>query len=380
MSKLLLMSGPYHSAFLGKYLKESQTFVYVDKNVNKNHLPYQDMYNNNTEYFDSLLQHIGENAKNQMRILATLEDTLPFLYEKFPNHPSTNAAKIFKDKYSFREAIKDLYPSFKFKKLEKETMVCHVSHKDAKLPEMTTFDSDIVVIKPIYGIASKDVRIVTKYDSVSIPATKDNPYIIEDYIRGSEYAIDAYIDDIGDPHIINIMCHEFSDIKDTSDVLYFTSKNIVNTHSTEIKLFIYELSKKFNLKSFPFHLEVRKNENGDLIPIELNPLRFAGYGTCEIAQWAHGINPYDAFFDLINTDTLHNRNVDDAFYGFYEILNKDEKALRKQYHDFIFQNFSEVLDYRIINDPKEKVLKGIVFFRETSYKKFMDYRNLSCNT
>ena len=39
------------------------------------------------------------------------------------------------------------------------------------------------------------------------------------------------------------------------------------------------LAKLAGLKNFPLHTEVRVNEKGEIIPIEVNPMRFGGWCT-----------------------------------------------------------------------------------------------------
>jgi hypothetical protein len=48
-------------------------------------------------------------------------------------------------------------------------------------------------------------------------------FIIEEFIRGEEYAIDYYYDNNGDAVLLNVLHHPFSGT-DTSDRVYSTSK------------------------------------------------------------------------------------------------------------------------------------------------------------
>lgn len=56
----------------------------------------------------------------------------------------------------------------------------------------------------------------------------NSTYILEEFIHGEEYAIDAYYDENGKVVILNIMKHDFSSTSDVSDRLYYTSKEIIN--------------------------------------------------------------------------------------------------------------------------------------------------------
>ena len=55
-----------------------------------------------------------------------------------------------------------------------------------------------------------------------------NEYLIEGYLAGTEYALDAYFDEDGVPHILNILRHDFAGPEDTSDRMYLTDSAIVD--------------------------------------------------------------------------------------------------------------------------------------------------------
>jgi hypothetical protein len=52
-----------------------------------------------------------------------------------------------------------------------------------------------------------------------------------------------------------------------------------------------------DLRNFPIHLELRENSKGELIPIEVNPMRFGGWCTsADLGYHAYGINQYEYYF------------------------------------------------------------------------------------
>lgn len=57
-------------------------------------------------------------------------------------------------------------------------------------------------------------------------------YLIEGYLAGTEYALDAYFDEGGTPHILNILRHDFAGPEDTSDRMYLTDGAIVDAGTT----------------------------------------------------------------------------------------------------------------------------------------------------
>jgi len=353
---MFILSGPYNSAFLGKSLRNlNELVVKFDKSVTE---PYSGSYplNNFEDYFDI------ESASEQ-KILTSLEDCLPWLYQHFDEydpHPSVEAAKRFKDKFDFRKTISPLYPYFQFEKITKPTFFNSSDYVNNKK-----------VLKPVSGISSLGVHLLgTEEKTLMLNASESNPYILEDMIHGKEYAVDGYFDEYGAPVILNITEHLFADDKDSSDTLYYTNVKLVEQFLNITNL-LNDISKLYGrLIDFPFHFEFRFNEKGrQWIPIELNPLRFSGYGTCEIAHYAYNINPYKAFFKdkkpkwrekLVD----HMKYDKEAYYGFY--VAKEVSS-----HDKLHSMFEEVLEYRIM--PKEaREARVIVFFRETNKDKLVE--------
>jgi hypothetical protein len=56
-----------------------------------------------------------------------------------------------------------------------------------------------------------------------------------------------------------------------------------------------EIGSQLGLVDFPAHVELRIVSSGRPVLIEVNPLRFAGFGTTDLARFAFGSNPHDAF-------------------------------------------------------------------------------------
>ena len=51
------------------------------------------------------------------------------------------------------------------------------------------------------------------------------------------------------------------------------------------------------VKNFPVHIELRRDNDGALLPIEVNPMRFGGWcTTADMSFIAYGFNPYLYFF------------------------------------------------------------------------------------
>jgi len=81
-----------------------------------------------------------------------------------------------------------------------------------------------------------------------------------------------------------------------SDRVYSTSKEIVTSTLKPVQNLVNIIGEKTGLKNFPIHIEVRIDNNGTIIPIEVNPMRFGGWCTTgDVAYYAFGINSYEYF-------------------------------------------------------------------------------------
>ena len=310
-------------------------------------------------------------------LLTSSENALSYLYDVIPYDDRVMKARLFKDKAAFRRAIAKKFPAFFFRELRPEEL----DRVDAaSLPYP-------VILKPSIGISSIGVIRVAQASEWA-PAVKflrgelesyqrnysrhvveSGQVLIETCIEGPELAIDGYFNGQAEPVVLNLMEHLFSGPGDTSDRLYYTRRSLVEKYLPQVTAFLREFGEVFDLKRFPFHLEVRVSASGELIPIELNPLRFSGLGTTEIAQYAHGVNVYEAFFNETKPDWAGLlAREDDSIYAFLCVdvpteLYRDPKL---QISDRgLCRELPEVLEYRIL-DEQETSTFAVIFIRTES--------------
>lgn len=347
---IFVISNTYNSSYFGKFLKESQALCHL---IGDAKIPYENC-------LKKAEPHDIVDSRNTKKIFSSLEDSHEFLKEKFPNNKNVKQLDSLKNKYLFRERIKKAYPDFEYKLYtENTTLLASDLNKRPK------------VMKPVSGIASQGVKILKDLpngDIVNIVATNKSPILVEDHIDGIELAIDGFYDSGGLPVVLNIMQHDFINEKDVSDTLYYTNFMLVEKHRKEIIDLLHTLNLYFDLENFPFHLEVRVDKNKNYIPIEINPFRFSGYGTCEILDYAYGINPYK----ILNQDYIPDWSIIGNTlpakaklnnFGFVTIETKEEVD-----HQKISSMFSELLEYRLINMPNSNI-KAIIFFKENDKEK-----------
>lgn len=326
-------------------------------------------------------KEIRTNPKKayQSLILTSSENALSYLYTLIPNDERVLKSRIFKDKAEFRRALARQFEGFFFKELSYHELD-RLELKGIPFP---------VILKPSIGISSigvtrvesaKDWKKAVNYLKADLEKYKGNykehvveegKFILEEYIEGQELAIDGYYNSESQPVILNILEHMFAGPGDTSDLVYYTRKSLVEKHYMRLMEFLRSFGDVFDLKRFPFHLEVRVSKSGKIVPIELNPLRFAGLGTTELAEYAWGINVYKSFFRELRPDwnSILKRD-DDSVYSFMcaDLSSEDfhRKGVRIHDREF-FKQFDEVLDYRIL-DEQETSTFAVVFYRSEDLK------------
>jgi len=219
--------------------------------------------------------------------------------------PIMQKVRFFKNKFEFREATKHLFTDIFYKEISGE-QIEELAFAEIGKP---------FIIKPTVGFLSAGVyrvnndnewaeikkEILEKTNAAAATFSKDvidsSTFIIESIIEGTEYAIDVFFDDNNEPVILNILQHRFNDEHDMGDRLYITSAEIIKNNFSRVEAFLFQLSSLNDFRGFPLHAEIRIDENGTVRPIEVNPLRFAGWCATDIAYYAFGINVYEYFVE-----------------------------------------------------------------------------------
>ena len=217
---------------------------------------------------------------------------------------------ICKDKALFRETVAELHPNYAFMR--------------ASFDDLADLDTSGMpcpfIVKPARGFFSLGVHVVNDHTqwpaivsaihdereamNAEYPKEVVNPgeFIVEQGINGEEYAIDVYYDADGDAVITNIMHHHFISEDDISDRLYYTSTNIMKTWLLPFSEYVAEVGRACGFHNFATHIEVRVTDTGEILPIEANPLRFAGWCVADITHHAWGFNPYECYFNSLRPD------------------------------------------------------------------------------
>jgi len=222
--------------------------------------------------------------------------------------------ELFKSKGGLRERLQAHYPGFSFQVLSRPELArCAASpigYPVVLKPDSGFFSTGIRIVRQdrewrsaVDSLLAELARIKTAQSrggGFSRHVINPDLILVEDLIEGDEYAADAFFDISGTPVILNVFKHPHCSSDDVSHRLYYTSTDIVHDNASRMLDLLDRFQDLQPLQSLPLHLEVREAAGAELIPIEVNPLRFAGWCTTELADWAYGINPYRSFFNFDN--------------------------------------------------------------------------------
>ena len=350
---MIILEKPYVSAPLVAYLEEKQIPV---------------LHNDMAEVLKQQGHHLNllddkafvEKYEQSHQLYAVSENALVWLYAQMPESELVKKVKILKDKAAFRRICQQIYPDFYYKEVEMKALRS-LNPDELPLP---------LVLKPAVGFLSVGVYIVRNktewqaaLDDIDhnfakqcavFPETvvRSEKFVLEQFIEGEEYAVDAYYDAEGKPNIINIFHHIFKNETDVSDRLYCMSKQIFEANYPAFNQFCIDLNGVLGLKNFPMHVEFRVDKHtGRAIPIEVNPLRFAGMCLNDLTRHTCHLLPVQCYFEGIRPDyaTMWNGIENDVFS--FIVLDKPYDTNRALDFERIKRHFHGVLETRDIMNP-----------------------------
>lgn len=288
------------------------------------------------------------------RVYTNSENALAWLIGHTDNDQLKHGIEVFKDKTEMRRALKGLDEALFFRECTAGELA-QIDH--AELPDM-------VVLKPSVGFCSLGVYVISnegEWDAALADIEADaarwqamypesvvdaQRFIIEGYITGQEYAIDAFFDGEGKAQVLNVLKHDFASDEDTSDRMYTTGAAIYAEMAPVFVEWLNEVNKVVGVRDFPVHVEVRMND-GHISPIEFNPMRFAGLGGTDVSQYAYGFKTYQAYLeDDLPDESAYRMNGDAVFT--MSLLNPPEGTDGTEAFDYdaFTSNFENVREMR----------------------------------
>ena len=293
------------------------------------------------------------------RLYSMSENGLGWIVEHLKDKELIDKIELLKNKATFRRICSDMYPDFFFKEVEIKELV-KMDTTGLKFP---------LVLKPSVGFLSVGVYVVhddaewknaiadieknfakssAQFPEFVVGTAK---FLIEEYIHGEEYAVDAYFDAEGVPAILNIYHHRFASESDTSDRLYCSSKALYDAYEKTFTDFLVNTNKVIGLRNFPMHIEFRY-DGSKAIPIEINPLRFAGFCLNELQTHITGIHPVVAYLENIHISKEEMwKGRENDTYSFL-VLERPTKAPEGSVFDSkkFKDSFFDVLEIREVKE------------------------------
>lgn len=384
---MIIVDKPYVSDFLKETLLNNPVPVLDIANAREllpaagiQFISPQEAIHQFTRFPDTTLFTISENS------IGLIENL--FGFTRFPDR-----IDAVKNKLRFRKLTAALNPRFFF--------------QEVSLEEIDTLDLSELpqpfIIKPVTGFFSLGVYKVT--DPVNWPEVKKKikmemevvkntyppevlntrKFIIEECIYGDEYTTDAYFDNDGKPVILGMMKHVFASAEDMSDRLYLTSRKVISENYERFYNFFEKTGQLLGLKNFLIHAEVRINDAGNILPIEINPLRFGGWCTsAELTNYAFGFNPYLSIENRQKPDWENIlKTCGDNIYSIIILNNNtgfDAHKIKSFDYDKLLSHLENPLELRKV-DARQFHIYGFVYaktrpenFRELEYLLKSDLR------
>ena len=289
------------------------------------------------------------------RLYTNSESALSWVLTHTANPALHRAITICKDKAAMRQALAPLNPSVFYAQYRYDELR---GVDPAKLPLP-------VVLKPSVGFCSMGVFVINApadwhaaLETIAAQAAiweRQFPhevvdlgnYLVESYVEGTEYALDAYFDDEGCAQVLAVFRHDFASAEDTSDRLYSESDTTVQEMAEPMRLWLNRVNEYLAARDFPLHVEVRAQGN-TIVPIEINPLRFAGMCCTDLSWYAWGLSTYRAYLENrpVDLPALANAHQGEVFT--MAMLKADETVSNPRPFDYeaFAARFTHVLDLR----------------------------------
>ncbi|MBT3202846.1 MAG: ATP-grasp domain-containing protein [Gammaproteobacteria bacterium] len=378
---MFLIDKPYVSEFFKKTVKDFNIPI-VDTESAKKFTLYEGTSLVNE---DTAIKQYKNNPNTSIYTIS--ENSIGWISQHLSHNDLPDKIDLFKDKFKFRELTKTLFPDFYYKKISSNNFTA-LNFDEVPLP---------FIIKPTVGFFSMGVYKVSSHHqwlntidliNAEMLQIKDlypqqvmgtSDFIIEQIIEGEEFAIDAYFNAEGKAVIVGIFKHVFSSDTDVSDRVYITSEKIIKNNLQEFTVFINKIGALSGVKNFPVHIELRRDIKGNLLPIEVNPMRFGGWcTTADVTYLAYGFNPYQYYYSQLKPNWPELlKDKEGKLFSIIVLDNssgiEDEIILSFDYEK-LQSNFESPLELRKINYKNYPVFGFL--FTETRDNNFSELINI----
>lgn len=376
---MLILGFPYVSDLLASWAEQTQHPVLNNEMAQ---LLQSQGYSLNLISEEETSKHLDAGEP----VYSNSENALDWVVAHSRNETLNNAITSFKNKAKMREILAPLNPNYFFKTCPADELAS-LNFSDLPCP---------FILKPAVGFVSLGVYVINnetewRHALSQIASQADvwnkrypesvvdtNLFLLEGYITGIEYAIDAYFDQDGTAHVLNIMRHDFVDADDTSDRLYSTNAHVFSETFDEFEAWLTRVNAFVGARNFPVHVEVRRNEQG-IYPIEFNPLRFAGFCSTDIAYYAYGIRTYEYFLEnkVLNWEQAVANTPFTTSMSMLALPEDVDPSLPFNYDAFC-SHFSDICRMQVLDSDRYGTY-GFLFFKTTEETKNERTFALTCD-
>lgn len=358
---MVVLEEPYVSETLLNYLEKTQMPVLRNNFTKKYSSSHEKL--NLIDKKEFIYQY---HSMSSPRLYTVSEYALDGVCNALEGENIVKQVTLLKDKYAFRKACEGMYDKFLFKEITYHDLftfdISKIHLPIVLKPSVGFLSAGVYTIESIedWKNAINDIEKNFKSLSDLFPDTVvgDNRFIIESYIKGTEYAIDVFFKE-KEPVIVNIFEHRFSSTKDVSDRLYLTNKALFDKYLKVFTDYIRGLNSVLNLSNIAVHIEMRA-DGTKIIPIEINPLRFTGMCLNELFCKFVGEHPLTYFFTgkIPDYNAIWEGRENKTYY--FSIIEKP-KGVKDPVLDIekLNKQFSNMLELRLINNPKLNILAHV---------------------
>ncbi len=311
------------------------------------------------------ISEISFNKDDKLYISS--QSSLELVMERTRCPERLRAIEILSDKYQCRSVMKPLFPDFHFetKKLSEITEDMFV--RDLKYiikPSKGFFGIGVKVVDEQADIhclvdeIRQEIDLYSRVFSENVFSKED--MIIEEFIEGNEYGVDMFYSERGEPVIVALAHHPMPAKEQYRHVLYYTNHCMFERLYPQIESFFIRLNSILNIQALPIHAEFRLGRGEELLPIELNPLRYGGFGLADLSYYAYDQCPYFSFFQ-------------DQKYDWKKIWN--ERRRNNHYAWVLAYNGTRVDTSEINIDNAHAKLRVFIGDKPLLHYQKLDYRN-----
>ncbi len=280
------------------------------------------------------------------------------------------AVGILKDKVAFRDVLRPMFPDLEFNSVATDqltTLTLDPERTYVLKPALGVFGAGVRTVRGDVDLASLQDEMVAEMRRnaavLSATALSADRLIVEQYIEGDEYAVDAFFDSSGTPVITGAYHHPMPVNPSYLHMIYRTGADVFERVESQARQFFEGLNEVLQITNLAVHSEFRLD--GDtLVPIEINSMRFGGMGLGNMAYHTLGIDPYEHFIDDTTPDwsVLAHDPRSIVFFIAYNGATVDVRSHRPDW-SALRARFTDIV-LEVPFDHRTQLAFGVLYARE----------------